>query len=76
MFFISFLSISCARIKYSLTLSVIFDVAGNTNGLNDKLRGQIGVNTSADSDGWTIGPPVESEYAVEPVGVDTISPSD
>ena len=76
MFFFSFLSISCARNKYSLTLSVIFDVAGNTNGLNDKLRGQIDVNTSADSDGWTIGPPAESEYAVEPVGVDTISPSD
>ena len=37
--------------------------------------GQIGVTTIAGTDGCTIGPPADSEYAVEPVGVATISPS-
>lgn len=56
--------------------SVINDDDGKTSGRNDKLRGQIGVKTSALSEGWTMGPPAESEYAVDPVGVDTISPSE
>lgn len=59
-----------------LTRSVIFEVAGNTKGRKERLRGHIGVNTSADRDGWTIGPPALSEYAVDPVGVETINPSD
>lgn len=49
---------------------------GNTSGRNERLRGQMGVKTSALSDGWTMGPPADKEYAVEPVGVDTIRPSD
>jgi len=58
------------------TRRVIEEEAGNTSGLKDRLRGQIGVRTRALSDGWTIGPPAEREYAVEPVGVETIKPSD
>jgi hypothetical protein len=55
---------------------VISDEDGKTRGRKDKLRGQIGVKTRALSEGWTIGPPADREYAVEPVGVETISPSD
>jgi hypothetical protein len=57
------------------TRSVIEDNAGKTSGRNDKLRGQIGVRTIALREGWTIGPPAESEYAVDPVGVETMRPS-
>ena len=59
-----------------LTRSVIEDEEGNTSGRKDKLRGQIGVKTRALKEGCTIGPPAEREYAVEPVGVDTMRPSD
>ena len=51
------------------------DVDGNTRGRNDRLLGHIGVSTMALKDGWTMGPPADSEYAVEPVGVDTMRPS-
>ena len=64
------------KTKTQRTRSVIADDAGKTSGRNDRLRGHIGVSTSALSDGCTIGPPAESEYAVEPVGVDTMRPSD
>ena len=37
--------------------------------------GQIGVITKTPDSGAMIGPPAESEYAVEPVGVATIKPS-
>ena len=60
----------------TLTRSVMSDDDGNTRGRNERLRGQIGVKTRALNDGWTIGPPADREYAVEPVGVETISPSD
>ena len=59
-----------------LTFNVMDDEEGNTSGRKDRLRGQIGVSTMALRDGCTIGPPAESEYAVEPVGVDTMRPSD
>src|SRR5262247_2342447 len=36
---------------------------------------QIGVSTTAGIVGKTIGPPADSEYAVEPVGVEMMSPS-
>ena len=52
------------------------DDDGKTSGRNERLRGQMGVNTRALKDGCTIGPPAEREYAVEPVGVETIRPSD
>src|SRR5438067_11761658 len=37
--------------------------------------GQIGVITNTPQSGSRIGPPAESEYAVEPVGVAIIKPS-
>ena len=62
--------------KERRTRRVIIEVDGNTRGRKDRLRGQIGVNTRALRDGCTIGPPADREYAVDPVGVDTMSPSD
>lgn len=59
-----------------LTWSRIFEVPGRTKGRNERLMGLTGVNNKADTDGWTIGPPDEREYAVEPVGVASIKPSD
>jgi hypothetical protein len=58
------------------TRRVIDEDEGKTRGRKERLRGHIGVRTRALSDGWTIGPPAEREYAVEPVGVDTMRPSD
>ena len=37
--------------------------------------GAMGVRRMACVIGATIGPPAESEYAVDPVGVETMSPS-
>lgn len=59
-----------------LTRSSTRDVPGNRRGLKDKLRGQMGVRSNAFIDGCTMGPPEESEYAVEPVGVEIMRPSD
>ena len=58
------------------TRSVIRDEPGSTRGLKLRLRGQIGVRSKACTEGCTIGPPHEREYAVEPVGVDSMRPSD
>lgn len=68
-------SLGRLRIR-ALTRNVMTDDAGKTSGRNDRLRGQIGVRTSALSEGCTIGPPADSEYAVDPVGVETMRPSD
>lgn len=57
------------------TRNVTAEEEGKTRGRNDKLRGQIGVRTIALNDGCTIGPPADNEYAVEPVGVETMRPS-
>lgn len=38
-------------------------------GLDDKVWGQMGINITAFTDGFRIGPPAEREYAVDPVGV-------
>ena len=40
-----------------------------------RVKGQIGVRMIVLSEGWMIGPPADSEYAVDPVGVATIRPS-
>ena len=64
------------RMATKHTRSVMDEEAGNTRGLKERLRGQIGVRTIALSEGCTMGPPADKEYAVEPVGVDTIRPSD
>jgi len=35
----------------------------------------MGVRRNASVSGWEMGPPAESEYAVDPVGVDSSRPS-
>jgi len=50
-------------------------LSGNSIGLNDNVWGQMGVIRIAGICGCTSDPPAESEYAVEPVGVETVNPS-
>lgn len=50
-------------------------MGGNIRGRNERLRGQIGVNRIDGWEGWIRGPDAEREYAVEPVGVERMSPS-
>ena len=45
------------------------------SGRTTSVCGQIGVATMQSTVGTTIGPPAESEYAVEPVGVERMIPS-
>src|SRR6266536_2008553 len=49
--------------------------AGNTIGRLVSVCEQIGVSTIASTLGATIGPPADSEYAVEPVAVEMMRPS-
>lgn len=51
------------------------DDSGITKGLKDSESGAIGVSSVDGTDGATIGPPADMEYAVDPVGVATINPS-
>ena len=44
-------------------------------GLKESECGQIGVKRMAGICGWTIDPPAESEYAVDPVVEETMIPS-
>src|SRR5512139_1018876 len=50
-------------------------LSGSTIGLFVSVWGQIGVSTMQPVVGYSIGPPAERQYAVDPVGVDTIRPS-
>jgi len=52
------------------------DEPGRTRERKERLRGHIGVSRMECTDGCTMGPPDESEYAVDPVGVERINPSD
>src|SRR5512145_3111398 len=56
------------------TTSIITS-SGSTIGLLVNVWEQMGVRSILPSVGYTIGPPAEREYAVEPVGVEIISPS-
>lgn len=58
-----------------MTLIKIWEFSGRIKGLKDKLRGQIGVRRMHLTTGWTMEPPAEREYAVEPVGVAKMRPS-
>ena len=51
-------------------------LSGKISGLAYNEWGQIGVTQKQLSLGSTIAPPAAKEYAVEPVGVDIIIPSD
>ncbi len=45
-------------------------VSGNTNGLNDREKGHMGVNSSPGTAQWTSEPPAAMLYAVDPDGVE------
>ena len=49
--------------------------AGTTTGLKSLKNGQMGTTHSTSRSGCKSGPPAETQYAVEPVGVDTTTPS-
>ena len=48
---------------------------GSTIGRLDSENGDMGVSKNAETVGSSIGDPKAAEYAVEPVGVETITPS-
>ena len=56
------------------TISITL-LSGTSTGRLVSMCGHTGVMQMAATAGNTIGPPAESEYAVEPVGVAMISPS-
>ena len=61
-----------------LALATVRDslpAADSTIGRFESPWEQIGVTTKASTEGSRIGPPAESEYAVEPLGVATMTPS-
>lgn len=51
------------------------DVGGRISGRKERERGQIGVRRIEGWEGWIKGPEALREYAVEPVGVERMSPS-
>ena len=51
---------------------MIFELPGTTKGREVKVWAEVGVIIMESTLGVTIGPPADKEYAVEPVGVDTI----
>jgi len=54
---------------------LISSEAGTTSGRTVSECGQMAVTTMHSTSGTTMGPPADSEYAVEPVGVAKITPS-
>ena len=54
----------------------ISEDAGMTSGRDVNVCAAVGVIMSESTFGVTIGPPADSEYAVEPVGVEITNPSD
>ena len=50
-------------------------VSGTSTGRLVSMCGQMGVMQMAGTEGKMMGPPAESEYAVEPVGVEMMRPS-
>src|SRR4051812_16846728 len=57
------------------TTILISDKSTTTKALCVSECGHTGVTTNASTAGINIGPPAANEYAVDPVGVDTITPS-
>lgn len=49
---------------------------GRTNGLKDRDSGHIGAIVIDYTSFCTIGPPAERQYAVDPLGVEIIKPSE
>ena len=59
----------------SLNLITIVESPETKVGLLESICGHMGLITMALMPGLTIGPPLDKEYAVDPVGEATISPS-
>src|SRR5688572_13960290 len=57
----------------ALITTVIFE--DTTTGRNERLCGQMGVMQMASTDASMMGPPAETLYAVDPLGVATMTPS-
>lgn len=51
------------------------EASGTTSGRKESECGAMGVSSAHGTDGATMGPPDDREYAVEPEGVAMISPS-
>lgn len=51
------------------------EASGTTRGRKERECGAIGVSSAHGTEGATMGPPDDNEYAVEPEGVAIISPS-
>ena len=58
-----------------ITSSCTWLEAFSTNDRSNTMWAAIGVSTRESTPGLTMGPRAENEYAVEPVGVATITPS-
>ena len=59
----------------SATLSSTSTESGKITGRKESVCGQIGVIKMAGTLGCTIDPPAETEYAVDPVAVASMTPS-
>ena len=68
-------SIITTAFTLSVFSNVILKSTGNTNGRWVKECAEIGVTINASVRGYTTGPLHDKLYAVEPVGVETMSPS-
>ena len=68
-------SVAIAPSSLLVRTTSISELAGTIRGRCVSVCGQIGVRINDGTAGLMIGPPAESEYAVEPVGVLTIRPS-
>ena len=69
------LTVACSPAYLKIGSKVKCPSAGKISGRWPKECGQMGVSKKTSTSGATIGPPAAKEYAVEPVGVETIMPS-
>ena len=58
-----------------ITRILILQLEGKQIGRKERLLGAIGTMRMPLTPFWRIGPPADSEYAVDPVGVDIKMPS-
>lgn len=62
-------------LDFSESFTLIVQEDGKQIGRKDKLLGAIGTIRILFTPLWTIGPPADKAYAVDPVGVETKIPS-
>ena len=61
-------------LEFDGKITSIIQLSLITIGREESLCGDIGVITMLGTEGFTIGPPADNEYAVEPKGVEKIIP--